>query len=257
MVTKELIEEVDAKIPTNEEGEIVGFVEKYNNLKTNIPDIEFSGLLFDVFNKDKYVHLRTEYKEQFLSIFHFFRKYGKKDANIILRYVIFMYDFKSPMRKHYPIASERKDICMKLAGFAGMGLSRKAQASVLDLSHEGIAPCMHDLLKYQNNTTWAMLISNEEAFWQYQNQINSPLNIANGIVGKRRDEAKVSEAKLAAQHKLNLQVMENKSKLMKECEIINERIIRYELELFGEEKHAIEEIKKLRHKSSNPESMAS
>lgn len=224
---------------------------------TNIPEKEWEGLLMNAYFQDVYYSFRQKNNVLFKEIFKTFNSYFKKDGNCIIRYVIFLYDQNSPLRVHYPVIQDRKDIALKLAGFSRLGVRKKTQLEILHSNHEGLLKAIYDVLKYQNNTSWAMLVSNEETFWQLQEQINTPLQDLKSMkFPPKTDDSKKAELKAQAQ-KMNLALMQSKSKLMEEAESLATRIKKYESELYGEDDSIVQEVRVLRHKASSPEDMAS
>jgi hypothetical protein len=126
----------------------------------------------------------------------------------IIKYVILLYDSKSPLRLKIPLLLDRKKECAELVGL-------KANEQIFDLSHPNIVGYVNAYLRYQQSKVWSILAANEEVLWQYQQELLNP------IKDFKNDKDK-------------LQALEIKSKLMGECDAIIKRIEAYEEKLFGD-----------------------
>lgn len=126
----------------------------------------------------------------------------------VIKYVILLYDSKSPLRLKIPLLFDRKKECAELAGLS-------VKDNIFDLSHPKIVGYVNTYLKYQQSKVWSILAANEEVLWQYQSELLTP------ITQFKTDKDK-------------LQALEIKSKLMAECDAIIKRIESYEEKLFGD-----------------------
>jgi hypothetical protein len=127
----------------------------------------------------------------------------------ILKYIILLYDSKSPMRLKIPLLSDRKIECAELAEL------KTGKEEIFDLRHDNIVGYINSYLRYQQSKIWSILAANEEVLWQYQSELLTP------ITQYKTDKDK-------------LQALEIKSKLMAECDAIIKRIDSYEEKLFGD-----------------------
>ena len=144
-----------------------------------------------------------------------FGKLSPSDEKL-LRYIILLYDNKSPLRQKIPLLSDRKKECAELSK-----ISRKDE--VFDLSYPNMITYVSKYLRYQQSKAWSILMANEEVLWQYQSELLTP------ITTFKNDKDK-------------LQALEIKSKLMAECDAIIKRIESYEEKLFGDNLDKKDEI---------------
>lgn len=109
----------------------------------------------------------------------------------LLRYVILMYDMNSPLKEKYPSLSQRKDFAASMAGY---NLEKDDIDSLRTMTKTIKTPKFNDkgeqygfnvsiepfeemldvvlrLVVYQNNRLWAMIITNEQAFYEYQRRV--------------------------------------------------------------------------------------
>lgn len=99
-----------------------------------------------------------------------------------LRYVILMYDVNSPLRNHYPELIKRKQFAASLAGY---DLDKDDVTELFDFKlkvdgvyvpHEELIAVIIKYLKYQNNWVWSMIVSNEQAFYEYNMRVMMPVD---------------------------------------------------------------------------------
>ena len=181
-------------------------------------DEAFSRLCVPIYKQSSVL---TKYKSEFKKIFGGLFKHRRVDLEKIVKYIVYMYDLNSPMRELFPDMSIRKTECAILSGYN----IEKEEKRLIKI---------FNLLKFQNHKTWAMLTTNEEVLWQYQQELLSP------ITDFRQDKEK-------------LQALEIKSKLMNESDSIINRIKSYEDKIFGDDK---EVQSKLKQAKTSPESIA-
>jgi hypothetical protein len=101
---------------------------------------------------------------------------GSGDDRMI-RYVILMYDVTSPLRQHYPDLSKRKEFAATLAGFDLMkdDVVSLFEFRLNDEPYEPLLDMITTYLKYQNNWVWSMIVSNEQAFYEYNRRVMMPV----------------------------------------------------------------------------------
>ena len=100
-----------------------------------------------------------------------------------LRYVILMYDINSPLRNHYPDLFKRKEFAADIAGY---DLMKDDVTTLFDFKikndedeyvpNEDMLQLIMKYLKYQNNWVWSMIISNEQAFYEYNMRVMMPVD---------------------------------------------------------------------------------
>lgn len=142
------------------------------------------------------------------TVLQIFGRLATKSNIPLIKYIVLMYDQKSPYRTKIVELRERK-------------LEAKARAALTFdpdelISREGsdMPTMISSFLRFQNSKVWAALISNEEVLWQYQQELLAPITTY-------KDD------------KMKLQALEIKSKLMQECDAILKRLESYEEKIFG------------------------
>lgn len=190
----------------------------------------FSKLAVPVYGEKKVLE---KYEKLVKKIFPQLYLVRRKDLEELIKYVVLMYDINSPMRKFFNDVDERKRECAVLAGYSfetdGTRLKK-----IFDFTDKNIMDLVTNYLKYQNNKVWAILQSNEEVLWQYNQELLNP------ITNFKLDKEK-------------LQALDIKSKLMNECDNIIKRIEEYEQKIFGGDQQLIEAAKS---SPTSPESIA-
>ena len=88
-----------------------------------------------------------------------------------------MYDVTSPLRQHYPDLSKRKEFAATLAGFDLMkdDVVSLFEFRLNDEPYEPLLDMITTYLKYQNNWVWSMIVSNEQAFYEYNRRVMMPV----------------------------------------------------------------------------------
>lgn len=99
-----------------------------------------------------------------------------------LRYVLLMYDVNSPMRHHYPDLHKRKEFAASVAGY---DLMKDDVTTLFEFRikndedeyepNEALLGSIIKFLKYQNNWVWSMIVSNEQAFYEYNMRVMMPV----------------------------------------------------------------------------------
>lgn len=158
-----------------------------------------------------------------------------------LRYVIFMYDINSPLRSHYPDLAKRKEFAADLAGY---DLMKDDVTTLFEfrtkneedeyVPDEDMIKLIIKYLKYQNNWVWSMIISNEQAFYEYNMRVMMPVD------GNRDKDI--------------LQAINIKTQIMSSQDEIYSRLQRYYKDLSGGDSDLEEAITK--RKRLSPESIA-
>lgn len=115
--------------------------------------------------------------------------FGKTDDRM-LRYVLLMYDITSPLKDAYPELSARKTWAATMAGYKEneeieflKSFTKETKTPVYDDKgklkyhnksielHEPLLEAVQKLIIYQNNRLWAMIVTNEQAFYEYQRRV--------------------------------------------------------------------------------------
>lgn len=126
---------------------------------------------------------------------------GEKDLHIyvpvdkLTRYIVALYDPKSPLIKGESNLIQRKEIAASIAGF-----DTDKEEDMLDIvyncKYEHVVQMIQNYLRYfVKSMEWAMLVSYESAFWEFQSRIMQP--IERGDRDKDLVSAVQSKTKLA------------------------------------------------------------
>jgi hypothetical protein len=151
----------------------------------------------------------------------------------MIRYVILMYDSKSPIKDLYPDLEKRKDVAGALAGYEGSIESLKSLT--VDLGpYDELLDMISQYLQYQNSRLWTMIVTNEQSFYEYQRRIMAE-------VGGDADRDALSAVTL-------------KTKLLEAMDDIDQRLSKYYAELTGSDSTLEDSLTKRRRLS--PESIA-
>ena len=151
-----------------------------------------------------------------------------------------MYDINSPLRHHYPELGKRKEFAADLAGY---DLMKDDVTQLFDFKlkdgdeeepYEELLELTIKYLKYQNNMVWFMIVSNEQAFFEYNRRVMMPVD--------------------GARDKDILQAVEIKTKIMSSMDDIYLRLQKYFRDLSGGDEK-LEEILTKR-KRLRPEEIA-
>jgi hypothetical protein len=167
------------------------------------PTKDFSGLKYNVFatSPEKVVGLSV------LGV----DKIVRPDKTKLIRYVMAMYDQRSPLIKSITDINQRK---REAAIVSGYDLSDAKLKAIFDFTDEDLVNLVLEFLKDQNSFYWSMIVSNEQAFLEYQKALLSEVSL-------EKDKDK-------------LQSLQIKGKLMEECHKIAERVEGYYAKIFGD-----------------------
>jgi DNA-binding protein Fis len=159
----------------------------------------------------------------------------------MMRYVLLMYDQNSPLREYYPELGKRKNFAASIAGY---DLDKDDVTELFDFKikneEDEYVPCeaMLELimkyLKYQNNWIWSMIISNEQAFYEFNQRVMMPVD------GSRDKDI--------------LQAVNIKTQIMQSQDDIAQRLKKYFRELSGGDEQLEDAI--IKRKRLSPESQA-
>lgn len=167
--------------------------------------------------------------------------FGQKVNDKSLRYVIAMYDQKSPIKDVYPELGQRKKFS---AAAAGVNLDKEEkyfkELSSLTVEvktvirnadgdkigsqttiepYDEVLDLISKFVIYQNNRVWTMIITNENAFYEYQKRIMAE-------IGGDADKDALTAITI-------------KTKLMEAMDQIHSRLQGYYRELYGEDEDLV------------------
>lgn len=200
----------------------------------NYTEKDFAGCLFNPLKKDLFktyprlAEMIKPFDEEATE-----RVIDGHERNI--RYVLALYDPKSPLLKSYPDWTARKNQAAQIAGF-DLVKESKTLEQIFSCQDEFILFAIHVFLrKFVNDRLWGKIIANEETFWEYQMRLMTP--VAN--VAKDKDE---------------MNAISVKSKLSDDLDKIGLRVDAYKKEFYvGDE--SLEQASEQSFRFS-PESMA-
>lgn len=150
--------------------------------------------------------------------------------NRMLKYVLLMYDMNSPLREFYPELDKRKQFAASMAGY---DLDKDDVTALFDfkikvdddeVAYDELLNMIIKYLKYQNNYVWSMIVSNEQAFYEFNKRVMIP------VEGQRDKDI--------------LQAVDIKNKLMDAQDVIVQRLQKYLRELTGEDEALEQSITK-------------
>lgn len=156
------------------------------------------------------------------------------------RYVILMYDHLSPLREHYPDLKKRKEFAASMAGY---DLNKDDVSCLYDFKikeeddyvpYDELLDMILKYLRYQNNWIWSMIVSNEQAFYEYNRRVMMP------VEGNRDKDI--------------LQAINIKTQVMESQDQIYQRLQKYYREFSAGDTDLESEIAK--RKKMSPESIA-
>lgn len=152
-----------------------------------------------------------------------------------VKYLLFMYDKSSPLRKIETDIQARK---VKAAELSEFDLIQDASylQDLYSLKVEGLRLVLINFIRFQNSREWAALITNEELLWETLSGI-----LRQG--GEFRDGKQFLEA------------IDVKTKLSEKANKIMEQIANYESLLFAGDQNAKEAALEIRS-GTTPEAMA-
>lgn len=163
--------------------------------------------------------------------------YPSKYRPYLIRYILYLYDKGSELRRYFPDIAERKKICAELAG---LDLTAQLQQDKAEefyvLSHKSSRLSMISFIKYQNNVIYGLYWSNIEHLWKLVSDVSK-------------------QFKEFSNDKAYLEGQKIKSQMLELAEETLGRIKKHELELFQGDETAIQLATKTRQ-GSFPEDMA-
>ena len=158
----------------------------------------------------------------------------RPDKDKLIKYIVFLYSKESPLVKNYKDVGTRMREAARLAGY-----DLNSDATLLDKLFRfdvgnqnqetddeedqagnpedlSFVSMVIDYLRHQNDLTWAMIVSNEQTFYEYQ-------------------EALVQSVNLFKSSKDKLSAIQVKTQLMEDSDAIAERLERYYKKVFVED----------------------
>ena len=188
---------------------------------------DFSRCLFNPFLED----LFKEYKQ--LSVF---KDISKMIDNRLMKYIIVVYDYNSPIVLKYRDLKIRKQ---QAAEFCGYDIMKDTMDIIFNLEEDYMLKAVDLFLKkFIHNRTWYMICANESIFWEYGQRMLKPVG------SEEEGGKKLSEKDLIA-------AMQAKTKLSEDMSAIDERLDSGYKRLYGDEN-----MRRFTNRATTPESIA-
>ena len=132
----------------------------------------------------------------------------------LVRYILYMYDKGSELRRYFPDIAERKKVCAELSG---LDLTKKKHQDKAEefyiLAHKSSRLSMISFIKHQNNVIYGLYWSNIEHLWKLISDVSK-------------------QFKEFSNDKAYLEGQKIKSQMLELAEETLGRIKKHELELF-------------------------
>lgn len=150
-----------------------------------------------------------------------FKTFQGSDEKLI-KYVLYVYDYNTPLKEYYPDLKIRKEEAARLAGY-DLDKEKDFLYEIFFFTNLKLLEMVDEFLKKQNNRVWSMIVSNEQTFFEYQTKLLRPVD------GDKDKDI--------------LQALQIKSKIMDDLNTINERLETYYMKLYGEDDVLLTTIK--------------
>lgn len=145
---------------------------------------------------------------------------GKIDGKL-MKYIICVYDYRSPVVVHNRELKIRKQVA---AEFCGYNLQKDNLKSIFNIEEEYILQAIDTFLKlFIHSRVWYMICCNENIFWEYGQRMLKPVGINDEESGKKMSEKDIIAA------------MQAKTKLSEDMAAIDERLDAAYKRLYGNE----------------------
>lgn len=164
-----------------------------------------------------------------------------------MRYLLLVYDKNSPIKKYYPNLKKRKDFAAYIAGYDtevdnlvpvfDFTIEKTTPAVIEDgeevepektttVVYDALIKSLSSFLAYQNSRLWAMIVTNEQAFYEYQEKVMSSV-----VLSDDKDA---------------LSAISIKTKLLEAMDAIHKRLDIYYSEFTGDDTNVQSAISKKR-----------
>jgi hypothetical protein len=178
------------------------------------PKIDFKDLKYPVFSVEANLLDKIPQLKPYAELLATQESIGRPDIDKLIRYVMVLYDKRSPLIKQFSNLQLRKTEAAIVSGYnieKDAGIIEK----LFDFTDKQLQVLAIEFLKDQNDMYWSMIVSNEQTFYEYQ-------------------KALLSEVTLFTTERDKLSALQIKAKLMDDCDTIAERVDTYYHRVFGE-----------------------
>lgn len=174
-------------------------------------DKEFSKCIFSPLVVDMFVSYPQLSKIQ---------KISNEIDNKLMKYIVCVYDYRSPVVIHNRELRVRKQVA---AEFVGYDIMKDDLKTIFNLEYDYLIQAVDTFLKsFIHSRTWYMICCNESAFWEYGQRMLAP-------VGIEETDKKMSEKDI-------ISAMQLKTKLSEDMAAIDERLDVGYKKLYGDER---------------------
>jgi hypothetical protein len=199
---------------------------------------QFDGMILNPFElNDDELDIQVRSGVLFEALGQAIWDYSSKYRPFLIRYILYLYDKGSELRRYFPDIEERKRICVELSGLDLTIKSHKDKAEEFYvLSNKASRLAMINFIKHQNNVIYGLYWSNIEHLWKLISDVSK-------------------QFKEFSNDKAYLEGQKIKSQMLELAEETLGRIKKHELELFQGDDLAVDLATKTR-KGSFPEDIA-
>ena len=94
-----------------------------------------------------------------------------------VRYILLMYDKNSPLVGAYQSLPQRKEMAASIAGFdlQKTDMTRLFEFKIGEESNDEFISCVMKFLRHQNNLLWCLIVSQEQAFYEFTSRVIMPV----------------------------------------------------------------------------------
>lgn len=141
--------------------------------------------------------------------------------NKLMKYIICVYDYRSPVVVHNRELKIRKQVA---AEFCGYDMQKDKLSIIFNIEEDYILQAIDVFLKsFIHSRVWYMITCNENIFWEYGQRMLKPVGINDEDSGKKMSEKDIIAA------------MQAKTKLSEDMAAIDERLDAAYKRLYGNE----------------------
>lgn len=188
------------------------FIIVTNHNPMNYTEKDFAGCLFNPLKKDLF--------KTYPRLTEMIKPFDEEATDRLIdgherkiRYVLALYDPKSPLVKTYPDWAARKVEAARISGY-DLVKDKKTLEDLFTCNDDQILFAIHVYLRrFINDRLWGKIIANEETFWEYQMRLMTPV----GKSEKDKDE---------------MTAISVKSKLSEDLDKIGSRVDAYKKEFY-------------------------
>lgn len=157
----------------------------------------------------------------------------------VLRYVLCLYDPKSPLIKDCRNIKTRKQEAARLAGFNLSTDSEFLDDLFAFKNKEAVTATINFLKEHVHNRIWTMIVSHEQTFYEYNERLMKPVDDGSSTISKpvydEDDDEVFEESTSSTKEKDVMATIAMKSKLIKDLKEIHANLNEYYKEMFEDD----------------------